>query len=82
MTARDLRPGDVLGTRIGRAPIKSIEPKADGLEVVLDADAEGSTRAPAQGTVLFFWPGDSVKVARNAPPPRVPSLMAGDRGQS
>ncbi len=79
MTAGELRRGDVLVTKIGRAPIKSIEPKADGLEIVLDADADGSTRAPAQGTVLLFWPGQSVKVARKAPPPRVPLARHDDR---
>ncbi len=79
MTAGELRRGDVLVTKIGRALIKSIEPKADGLEIVLDADAEGSTRAPAQGTVLFFRPTDRVRVARKAPPPRVSLPLDDDR---
>ncbi len=82
MTACELRPGMVLVTQIGRAPIKSISPKASGFEVVLDVDAEDSTRAPAQGSVLFFWPSSAVKVSRNALAPRVPRPLANDRGSA
>jgi hypothetical protein len=71
VTARDLKPGAVLVTAIGRAPIKTIEAKGDGYEVVLDVDAATSTRAHAQGSVLFFWPGQAVRVAGKAPGPRV-----------
>lgn len=77
MTASDLRVGDWLVTRIGTAPIKSIEPKADGFEIVVDAHAEGATRSAAQGTVLFYWRRQPVKVRRKAPAPRVPSPLRG-----
>lgn len=77
--ARDLVPGDTLVTRIGRAPVRTVRPKGMGLEVVLDVDAPSSTRAPAQGSVLFFWPGQPVEVAGNASAPRVPLPLAHDR---
>lgn len=50
-----LKSGDVLETAIGRAPIKTIEPRSVGYDVVLDITAEGSTRPAAQGSVLFLY---------------------------
>ncbi len=78
-SAADLTVGDVLVTSIGRAPVKTITPKAGGLEIVLDVNAQESTRAASQGSVLHFWRHDAVRVDGRAQPSRVPLPASGDR---
>jgi hypothetical protein len=62
--ADSLQVGDVLVTSIGRAPILAIDRTHDGVELVLDTKDSRCTRGRNQGSVLWYWPHQTVRVER------------------